>query len=128
MRIALDEAEVGTVDAISTSGCSVPSDDHQELTAISKVFDKIPDLIALKSHVGHTGFASSNLESVLSLKAMQENQLPAIKNLSDPIEINDKPASMNFVTENKAKQINTLMQLNFGFQGFNAAIVFKKLD
>jgi 3-oxoacyl-[acyl-carrier-protein] synthase II len=103
MKLALQEAQLDTVDTISTSGCSVGDEDQEELTAINRVFDKIPELIAFKSHIGHTGQASMSVESVLSLKAMHENQLPAIRNLKEPIKIHGQPQAFNFVTANKAK-------------------------
>jgi 3-oxoacyl-[acyl-carrier-protein] synthase II len=124
---SLSESELSTVDVVSTSGSSANYEDRAELFALKKAFSTIPDLIALKSHIGHTGHAAFGLESVLSLYALQTGALPAIRNLTEDIMIDGSSQQFNFVRQTKQKDANSLMQLGFGFGGFNAAVVYRKV-
>jgi 3-oxoacyl-(acyl-carrier-protein) synthase len=83
--------------------------------------------MAFKSNLGHTGHASFSLESVLAIKALYENRLSPIRNLEDEITIDGKSKYFDFVKEEREKELNSIMQSSFGFGGFNAAVLYKKV-
>jgi 3-oxoacyl-(acyl-carrier-protein) synthase len=59
---------------------------------------------SFKGNIGHTGHACGGVETVMGIKAMQENMIPKLLNLNEPC------VDLNFPFENTKKEINIMMK------------------
>ncbi len=129
MEKALEHAGItkNEVDYINAHGTSTTQNDLFETLAIKKVFGnkayQIP-VSSTKSMVGHTIGAAGGIESVTTIKALQENTLPPTINLDSP----DPELDLNYVPHTAKKHnINIAISNSFAFGGHNACLVYKKL-
>ncbi|HET6459395.1 MAG TPA: beta-ketoacyl-[acyl-carrier-protein] synthase family protein [Syntrophales bacterium] len=121
---ALQEAEMSPsqVDVISTHGTGTLLNDEGEANLIGEIYSGCdPQVIALKSWIGHTASACGALELALSLICMQENYIPEIRNLKDPCR-----GKINFVRNGASFSFGTYVIENFGFGGQNGALIVKR--
>jgi 3-oxoacyl-[acyl-carrier-protein] synthase II len=128
IRQALDEAgiEPGDVAMIAAHATATPDNDRAESLAYAKTLGErlqaIP-VTAMKSHLGHTLGAAGAVETVLTIKALQQGIVPALANVSaDDVEFDD----MNIVTgEPAAITGQHALITSLGFGGSNACAVIK---
>lgn len=100
MQDVMRKGEVSEIDLIASNGSSNAYEDRAELTAISSVFSGYtPWITALKSQLGHTYHASTILESVFAIKALQEGQIPGIRNLDEEAVAQKDKRRYKFVKE-----------------------------
>ena len=121
---ALREAEMSPsqVELISAHGTGTLLNDAREADLIGDIYTNCkPQVMALKSWIGHTASACGALELAISLICMQENYLPEIRNLQEPCH-----REINFVREGGSFSFGTCIIENFGFGGQNSVLVIRK--
>lgn len=129
IEFALNEAGVNptVVDYINAHGTSTILNDRVETLGIKKAFKdhaKNINISSTKSMTGHMLGAAGAVESIFAIKAIEENIVPPTINLLNP----DPELDLNY-TPNKAveRTINYAINMNLGFGGHNAVLLFKKV-
>lgn len=114
----------GEVDCVHAHGTGTPYNDAMESLAFRTVFaDRLPPVSASKGSVGHTLGAAGVLESIVCVRALELGMLPGTPRLValDPV----APSSM--VQESRpAPDLKTVVKVNSGFGGTNAAVIFER--
>lgn len=114
------------VDYINAHATSTPVGDPEETKAIKTAFGDHAHKVAIsatKSMIGHLLGAAGAVESIVSIKALQDGILPPTRNLVDP----DPECDLDYVP-NVAREakLNIAMKNSFGFGGQNATLIYKK--
>ncbi len=125
LRLAWEMAGKPKIDYINAHGTSTPHNDIDEAKAIFNVFGEMnPYVSSTKGQIGHCLGAAGVIEAVISLMAMQKQQLPPVINYTRSEAAMQK---INLV-KNEAIQtkVDTVLSCNFGFGGTNGAVVFQK--
>ena len=130
MKYALEDAglSIDTVDYINVHGTSTPLGDVAELTAIQRVFgEKAYDLniSSTKSMTGHLLGAAGAIETIATIKAVQEDFIPPSINHTTPDENIDSKLNLT-LNKGQSRKVEVAMTNTFGFGGHNASIVIKK--
>ncbi|MFO7718535.1 MAG: beta-ketoacyl-ACP synthase II [Thermodesulfobacteriota bacterium] len=130
MRAALKEAGVRPeeIDHINAHGTSTSLNDLCETRAIKTVFEdrahSIP-ITANKSMFGHLLGAAGGIESVVSVKSIDEGVIPGTINLDNP----EPECDLDYVTDGTRHQpLQYTLCNSFGFGGTNATMLFKQYD
>lgn len=131
MKLALKDSEMNPeeVDYLNPHATSTPVGDTSETTAIADVFgDHLKNMYisATKSMMGHLLGAAGAIEAVASIKAIEDNVIPATINTE---KIDEKiPSSLQIVLKDAIeKEVNVAMSNTFGFGGHNGIVVFRKV-
>jgi len=130
MKQALADAAIApeAVDYINAHGTSTDMNDRYETQAIKKVFGEHATKLAVsstKSMTGHLLGAAGGVESVISVKAIDDGVIPATINYETP----DPDCDLDYVPNESRKQdVNVVLSNSFGFGGHNACLVFKKYE
>ena len=115
------------IDYINAHGTSTPYNDKFETLAIKKVFGEHARKVAIsstKSMTGHLLGAAGGIESVVSVKVLQNQTLPPTINLDDP----DPDCDLDYVPNvARSASVKAVLSNNLGFGGQNAAVVFRAL-
>lgn len=128
MQQAIDDAGIETtdVDYINAHGTSTELNDKYETIAIKTVFGNHASSLAVSSTKGVTGHllgAAGGIESLISIKSINDNMLPATVNYETP----DPDCDLDYVPNESRKQdVNVVVSNSLGFGGHNVALVFKK--
>ena len=129
MKMAIKDGEVNPeeIDYINTHGTSTPAGDINELNAIKESLGAAAKNISIsssKSMTGHLLGGAGGLESIITIKAMENGLVPPTINVE-----NLDPECDLDVTPNKAKerQLKVAVSNSFGFGGTNATLVFKAI-
>ncbi|MFC3040585.1 beta-ketoacyl-ACP synthase II [Virgibacillus xinjiangensis] len=128
MQQALDDAGVAPemIDYINAHGTSTALNDKYETEAIKTVFGEHAHKLAVsstKSMTGHLLGAAGGIESVISIKAIEDGIIPATINYETP----DPDCDLDYVpNEAREQEVNTVVSNSLGFGGHNVALVFKK--
>ncbi|HLR61720.1 MAG TPA: beta-ketoacyl-ACP synthase II [Lentibacillus sp.] len=128
MQQAVKDAGISPeeVDYINAHGTSTELNDKYETQAIKDVFGDHASKLAVSSTKGLTGHllgAAGGLESVISVKAIDDGVIPATANYDTP----DPDCDLDYVPNEPRKQdVNVVMSNSLGFGGHNATLVFKK--
>ena len=130
MKYALDDAglSIDSVDYINVHGTSTPLGDVAELTAIQKVFGEKAyglNISSTKSMTGHLLGAAGAIETIATIKAVQEDFVPPTINHSTPDDNIDSKLNLT-LNKGQARKVDVAMTNTFGFGGHNASIVIKK--
>ena len=126
MKAALRSAEIDPteIDYINAHGTSTPLGDEIELGAVKRLFGEHAYKLSMsstKSAIGHLLGAAGSVESILSIKAMNDNVAPPTLNLENPSEGCD----IDLVPlQSRERQIGAVMTNSFGFGGTNASLIF----
>jgi 3-oxoacyl-[acyl-carrier-protein] synthase II len=132
MELALKEGgvEPEEVNYLNAHATSTSIGDLSEVAAISKVFDhKMKNLVvgATKSMTGHLVGGAGAVESVFSIKAIQEGIIPPTINTEklDPL----IPKELK-IAGPKAEERNVKVALSntFGFGGHNTSVLYRKFE
>ena len=128
MKLALDDAEISpeSIGYINAHGTGTRLNDPLECRAIKRVFGdrsvKLP-VSSSKSLFGHAMGASSALEALATLLAVQNDCAPPTLNCDDL----DPECVIDPVPYNSRKvQIEAALSNSFAFGGSNAVLVFRK--
>jgi len=122
---ALTSACIGpeTVDVVNAHAASTKIGDLVEFEALERVFKgKVPPVTANKSLIGHAMGASSAIETIYALRAMEEEVVPPTINYTP-----DPAMKIDCIAEGKRNIKQEFILKNAcGFGGCNACAVFKK--
>ena len=130
MKMAMKHAGVAPeqISYINAHGTSTELNDKFETMAIKKVFGDAAYKVAVSSTKGTTGHAlgaAGGLESIACIKAIETGIVPPTINYETPDPLCDLD-----ITPNKAvkRDIKTALNMNLGFGGHNAAVIFRKYE
>jgi 3-oxoacyl-[acyl-carrier-protein] synthase II len=129
MLTALEDAGIqpSDIDYLNAHATSTTLGDLSELKATQRVFGDHPKLSisATKSMTGHTLGGAGAIESIVAIKATEENIIPPTINTK---EIEPEFAGTFDFTLGKAvqKEVNYAMNNTFGFGGHIAVTIYKK--
>lgn len=120
----IDPKEIGYINA---HGTSTVLNDKYETLGIKNAFKNDAyqmNISSTKSMTGHALGAAGGIESIAVIKALQEGIIPPTINYTE----RDEDCDLNY-TVNKAvkRDLNYGININIGFGGQNAAILFKKV-
>jgi 3-oxoacyl-[acyl-carrier-protein] synthase-1 len=125
INTALKDAgiDASDIDFISAHGTATPYNDEMEATAITLSGLQRAPLNSLKGYYGHTLGAAGIVESVISLRSLQEGIImptPGFKQtgVTNPVNVLAAPLT---------KACTTFLKTASGFGGCNGAVVFRKL-
>ncbi|MDE3091379.1 MAG: beta-ketoacyl-[acyl-carrier-protein] synthase II, partial [Chloroflexota bacterium] len=128
MQWALKRAKIEPtqIDYINAHGTGTRLNDSIETNAIKQVFGEaaynVP-VSSTKSMIGHTLGGAGAIESIICLKAMQEDILPPTINYSTP----DPACDLDYVPNAaRAKKVNVAMTNSIGLGGHNASVIFRR--
>lgn len=129
MMKAIEQANLtpNDIDYINAHGTSTTLNDLQETQAIKVAFGKSAQQVPIsstKSYTGHLIGAAGSFETIVCVKAMQDNCLPATLNLNEP----DAKCNLNYLPNQHKRNTNAKACLNTsaGFGGHNASLVLAK--
>lgn len=129
MNLALEEAGISAdeVDYVNMHATSTPLGDVSELKAVEKIFGVRNSLAigATKSMTGHLLGAAGAIEAILSIKALEKQQLPPTIN-TEEIEPEFKDKFDFLLGKAKEIKVNYAMSNTFGFGGHIAAVLIKR--
>jgi len=130
MRNALEDAGIKPedVDYINVHGTATPLGDIAETLAIKEVFGEHAyklNISSTKSMTGHLLGAAGALESLASIMAVHDDEVPPTIN---HVEFDSNiDAKLNLTLHKSQKRtVNISLSNTFGFGGHNASIIFKK--
>jgi len=127
---AIDDAGIKRedIDYINAHGTSTPLNDKTETLAVKSAFgEHAMDLkiSSTKSSTGHLLGASGAIEGIISIKAIEEDFIPATINFENK----DEDCDLNIVINKGINQkVDYAMSNSLGFGGHNASLIFKKAD
>lgn len=129
MEMALEHGGVtgSGIDYINAHGTSTPLNDKTETLALKQVFGdsayRIP-VSSTKSMTGHALGAAGGLETIATVFALQTGVVPGTMNYETP----DPDCDLDYVP-NAARECHpkVAMNINLGFGGHNAALVFRRV-
>lgn len=122
LRAVLKDFDKEKIAFINTHGTATPYNDEMESIAIERAgLSQVP-VNALKGYYGHTMGAAGVLESILSMRAIDDANILATKGF-DRIGVTHPLVLSN---ENKPTDKKAFIKLLSGFGGCNAAILFAK--
>ena len=108
--------------AVSAHGTGTLYNDNMEMLAFKSVFpDPIP-VFSVKGALGHTMGASGVLETIISLKALQESLVPPTVGFKTPDEHSGGWVSGEMAPLRK----EYILKTNSGFGGINTALILAK--
>ncbi|HLT00290.1 MAG TPA: beta-ketoacyl-[acyl-carrier-protein] synthase II, partial [Acholeplasma sp.] len=130
IRVALADGNVDLkkVGYINAHGTSTTLNDKIETLGIKKAFGDHAYKLNISSTKGATGHmlgATGAVESIVCVKALQTSLIPPTINYQTP----DPDCDLNY-TVNKAvtRSLEYAVNINVGFGGQNAVLVFKKYE
>lgn len=113
------------VDYINAHGTSTKMNDLSETNAIKAVFGKRATSVpasSTKSQTGHLIAAAGALEAVLTVKAIEQAQIPKTANLHTP----DPECDLDYVLDGPREcSVGVALSHSFGFGGSNSCLLFK---
>jgi 3-oxoacyl-[acyl-carrier-protein] synthase II len=130
IRAALADAGVvaGDVGLINAHGTATPANDACESQAIRLALGDAANNVpvsACKSYLGHTLGASGAIETILTLRCLQERYAPANLNIDNP----DPACDVCLIgREGRAIGAPVAIKNSFGFGGGNAVIVLRRWE
>jgi 3-oxoacyl-[acyl-carrier-protein] synthase II len=125
IRHALDDAEMNPEDIgyISAHGTATKFNDRMESLAIRTAFNGTGETVpvsSIKPVLGHCLGASGAIETVASIRAMQEDTVPPTLNHEEP----DPEITINCISgEAKNHSFRSFLKLAAGFGGQNGALI-----
>ena len=129
MKAALKSAgmQQNEISYINAHGTSTPQGDVAETQAIKNVFGEHARKLVVtstKGAIGHKLGAAGADESNISVKAIQNNNIPPTINLDNP----DPECDLDYAPHKaREMQVNAILNNSFGFGGHNATVLMRKL-
>jgi 3-oxoacyl-[acyl-carrier-protein] synthase II len=129
IRRALAQAGISPdeVDYINAHGTSTPLNDLNETQAIKLAFGQPAayrtPCSSTKSYTGHLIGAAGSFESIVCLKVLEHQIMPATHHMQHA----DPDCDLDYIVEgHRHGSVNNTLNLSFGFGGANAALVIGK--
>jgi 3-oxoacyl-[acyl-carrier-protein] synthase II len=129
MENALKDAQVSVeqIGYINAHGTSTPAGDIAETNAIKSVFGDhaYKTLVgSTKSMTGHLLGAAGAVESIFTVQALANQQVPPTINLENP----DEGCDLDYIAGTaRDVKLNYALCNSFGFGGTNGSLLFKKI-
>ena len=126
-RICLQDASLPAtaVDLVSAHATATKMGDVIEAQAIHAVYKDSPQVIALKSYMGHTMATCGAIETILTLYMMAEGFIAPTLNLH---EIDERCGMIRHVQKLVEQNIRIAAIQNFAFGGVNTSLIIKKFE
>ncbi len=130
MKNALSDADIEpeSIDYINPHGTSTFYNDRVESKGIREAFGDYAYKVSIgatKSMHGHSLGAVGGVESVITIKAIQENIVPPTINYS----VKDPDCDLDYTpNKHKNRTIRYALKNSLGFGGHNATLIFKKWE
>lgn len=124
----LERAEITPeqVGMITAHGNGNPISDLSEVRAYQRVFnDALPPVTSFKWSLGHSVTAAGILETIMTLKALQAQQVPGIANLT---ELDSHMQNAPISQQAQATTSPVGLTVTRGFCGMNACLLVKALS
>jgi 3-oxoacyl-[acyl-carrier-protein] synthase-1 len=128
IRGALADADMGCedIDAINTHGTGTIPGDIAEINGLKAVFGShLPMYSSTKSMTGHAIGAAGAIELIASLSMLEYGYVAPSINIDH---LDTHFADTPVVREPTSADLQTMMSLNFGFGGTNAATIVRKVN
>jgi 3-oxoacyl-[acyl-carrier-protein] synthase II len=109
-----------TVDYVLAHGTATVAGDLAEAAFLSRNFPGV-DVSSVKGFIGHHVHNSALVELGYAVLSLSTGVLLPNAGLKEPIE-----SGVNFLTEFKQKQVNTILKTSFGFGGKNGIVLLRK--
>lgn len=121
---SLQEARLAPeqVSFVTAHGTATNYNDEMEAKALHFAGISAP-VNSLKSYLGHTLGASGLIETIISIRAMQANELIPTRNF----ESSSFAVPINVIKEKKQAELANFVKTAAGFGGCNAALVWAKI-
>ena len=117
----LESSDIGYINAHATA---TAKGDIEESHATYAVFGSKTAISSTKGYMGHLLGGCGVVESIIGLIALNDNLIPANKNLD---EVDDACADLDYVRENREENISHVMTNNFAFGGINTSLIFSQV-
>lgn len=128
MKLSLKDAEISAsnIDYVNAHGTATLKGDIAESNATYDTFKRNVPISTIKSYTGHTLGACGAIETVLSVKMMNEGWFCPNLNLEN---IDKECAQELDYIMNNCRNIDTnyIMTNNFAFGGINSSIILKRI-
>jgi len=126
MRLALDEANLSAdkIGYINAHATSTKKGDIEESHAVHSLFGNKTPTSSTKGYMGHLLGGCGVIESIISMMALNENLMPANKNLD---KVDSECADLDYIFEHRSDSIEYVMSNNFAFGGINTSLIFSKV-
>ena len=119
----LQNIDIEQISFINAHGTATPYNDAMEVSAIVRAgLQRVP-VNSLKAFFGHTLGAAGTLESIISMKALEENL--SLKSMN--FEEYDFEDQINISRENQFSDKKYFIKMLSGFGGVNAVLLFEKI-
>jgi len=130
MKLAMKNAGINPneIDYINAHGTSTPVGDLNETNAVKATFGEHAYKLAMsstKSMTGHLLGATSAIEAVYTIMALNDSILPPTINIFNQ----DPECDLDYVANTaRNKEIKVALSNSFGFGGTNSSLIFKKFE
>lgn len=130
LKLALEDANIQPeqIGYINAHGTSTILNDKYETMGIKNAFGQAAYDLAIsstKSMTGHALGAAGAIETISAIKTLETGLIPPTIHLNEP----DPECDLNYTPNVFAKKdVDYVMNINIGFGGQNAAIIFKKAE
>jgi 3-oxoacyl-[acyl-carrier-protein] synthase II len=127
IRLCLQDASLPAtaVDLVSAHATATKMGDVIEAQAIHAVYKDSPQVVALKSYMGHTMATCGAIETILILYMMAEGFIAPTLNLH---EIDERCGMIRHVQKPVEQNIRIAAIQNFAFGGVNTSLIIKKFE
>lgn len=126
MQGALSQARLGVadIDYINLHGTATRSNDATEGLAVNMIFGNRVAASSTKGWTGHTLGAAGIIEAIISFIAIDENFMPG----SLHTETIDPGVSIQYLKDNKQRQVTRVLSNSFGFGGTNCSLIVGRVQ
>ncbi|MBT4791805.1 MAG: hypothetical protein HON90_09555 [Halobacteriovoraceae bacterium] len=127
MSLNMSGVDPKTIDYVNLHGTATRLNDELELKSLMEVFGdscENTSVSSTKSRHGHAIAAAGIQEFNLLCNCMENNFVPASRNLEKPI----IDSGIDLLKENKNKNLVIGMTNNFAFGGVNSSLIIKKCE
>ena len=130
LKQALDDANIKPEELgyVNAHGTSTILNDKFETLGFKLAFGKAAydmNISSTKSMTGHALGAAGAIETIATIKALQTGDIPPTIHLEEP----DPECDLNYTPNHSVhRDLKFAMNVNIGFGGQNAAIIFKKVN
>ncbi|WP_432738826.1 beta-ketoacyl-[acyl-carrier-protein] synthase family protein [Maridesulfovibrio sp. FT414] len=125
MKEALKDAGISEadIDYVNAHATGTLQGDASEAQAIASLLGETPPVSSLKGHLGHTMAASGAIETIATVRMIQENTIIPTANLINPA---DECSAINNVLHLQERPITYALKNNFALGGINTSLVLRR--